>query len=74
MILSPFERAIHAIEFIFVVFEAILGYFAIKIMVSHQAVKFHMKMEFNNLDEVSESGEVGIIRNGKMYNDRYRQL
>lgn len=64
----------HAVEFIFVLIQAIMGYFAIKIMVSHQAIKFHMKMEFNNLDEVSESGEVGIVRNGKVHGERYRQL
>ncbi|KAF7253071.1 hypothetical protein EG68_08374 [Paragonimus skrjabini miyazakii] len=45
MIISPFERSIHIVEFTFVISETILGFFVIKLMVRHQALKFHIHLQ-----------------------------
>ncbi|VEL25530.1 unnamed protein product [Protopolystoma xenopodis] len=49
MIISSFERSIHLVEFFFVSFEAILGFFVIKLMVQSQAIKFHTKMHLGEI-------------------------
>ncbi|CAH8287654.1 unnamed protein product [Heterobilharzia americana] len=41
MILSSFERTVHIIEFIFIIFESVVGFFVLKLMVQIQAIKFH---------------------------------
>ena len=47
----------------FVAFEAIAGYFSIKIMVSHQVAKFHLR-QFHNLEEI---GADGVVRPENRY-------
>lgn len=46
------ERAVHVVETLFVLFEVICGYFAIRIMVNYQVTKFHLR-QFTDLDQVS---------------------
>ena len=46
LLISNIERAFHIIEFIFIVMESIMGYFAIKLMVDIQALKFQVSDSF----------------------------
>ncbi|XP_041349631.1 transmembrane protein 17B-like [Gigantopelta aegis] len=39
----PLERAMHIVKALFIVFEMICGYFAIRIMVDYQVTKFHLQ-------------------------------
>ncbi|VDK34792.1 unnamed protein product [Dibothriocephalus latus] len=41
LILSSFERTIHAVEATFVILETTTGFFVVKLMVQNQAVKFY---------------------------------
>ncbi|KAL4223006.1 Transmembrane protein 17 [Mactra antiquata] len=49
----PMERAVNIIELIFVVFEVICGYVAIRIMVNYQVTKFHLR-QFTDLEQMGE--------------------
>ncbi|XP_018652517.1 putative transmembrane protein 17 [Schistosoma mansoni] len=50
MILSSFERTIHIIEFIMVVFESLVGFFVLKLMVQTQALKFHSHLRSRQIE------------------------
>ncbi|XP_071179889.1 transmembrane protein 17-like [Mytilus galloprovincialis] len=52
-LLLPFERAVHIVEALFIVFEAICGYFAIRTMVNYQVTKFHLK-QFTDLENITD--------------------
>ncbi|XP_060579132.1 transmembrane protein 17-like [Ruditapes philippinarum] len=43
----PFERAVNIIEALFVLFEIICGYIAIRIMVNYQVTKFHLRIFYH---------------------------
>lgn len=62
-LLLPFERAVHIVEALFVVFEVICGYFAIRTMVNYQVTKFHLR-QFTDLESVHED---------EYWQDRYEQ-
>ena len=49
----PFERAVNIIEALFVVFEIICGYVAIRIMVNYQVTKFHLR-QFTDLEQMPD--------------------
>ncbi|CAH8852657.1 unnamed protein product [Trichobilharzia szidati] len=50
MILSSFERTFHIVEFIFVVFESLVGFFVLKLMVQIQALKFHSHLRSRKVE------------------------
>lgn len=50
MIISSFERTIHIIEFIMVVFESLVGFFVLKLMVQMQALKFHSHLRSRKIE------------------------
>ncbi|KAK6192148.1 hypothetical protein SNE40_003676 [Patella caerulea] len=52
-IILPLERAVHIIKALFIVFEVICGYFAIRIMVNYQVTKFHLQ-QFTELEEIED--------------------
>lgn len=52
-LLLPLERAVHIVEAIFVVFEVICGYFAIRTMVNYQVTKFHLR-QFTDLENLQD--------------------
>ena len=53
-ILLPMERAVHIVMALFVFFELICGYFAIRFMVNYQVTKFHLK-QFSDLEHLPDS-------------------
>ncbi|TPP64280.1 Transmembrane protein 17 [Fasciola gigantica] len=50
-ILTSFERVIHAVELIFILLEIFVGFFVIKLLVRHQALKFHMRVIMEKHDK-----------------------
>lgn len=52
-LLLPLERAVHIVEALFVVFEVISGYFAIRTMVNYQVTKFHLR-QFTDLENLQD--------------------
>lgn len=52
-ILLPLERAVHIVMALFVFFEVICGYFAIRFMVNYQVTKFHLK-QFSDLEHLPD--------------------
>ncbi|OWF44819.1 transmembrane protein 17B-like [Mizuhopecten yessoensis] len=50
-VLLPLERAVHIIEALFVLFEVVCGYFAIRTMVNYQVTKFHLR-QFTDLEQL----------------------
>ncbi|XP_013421693.1 transmembrane protein 17B-like [Lingula anatina] len=50
-VLLPLERAMHIVMFVFILFEGVCGYFAIRIMVNYQVTKFHMQ-QFTELEDL----------------------
>lgn len=53
-LILPMERAVFIIETIFVVFEILCGFLAIRIMVNYQVTKFHLR-QFTDLDQMPAS-------------------
>lgn len=51
MILSSFERTMHIIEFIMIVFESLVGFFVLKLMVQMQALKFHSHLRLRKIED-----------------------
>ncbi|KAK3609781.1 hypothetical protein CHS0354_022641 [Potamilus streckersoni] len=51
--LLPLERAVHIIEALFVLFEGVCGYFAIRVMVNYQVTKFHLR-QFTDLEQIQD--------------------
>ena len=49
----PFERAANMIEGLFIVFEILCGYFAIRVMVDYQVTKFHIR-QFTDLEHMPD--------------------
>ncbi|XP_071093451.1 transmembrane protein 17-like [Haliotis cracherodii] len=49
----PLERAMNIVKALFIVFEVICGYFAIRIMVNYQVTKFHLQ-QFTDLEQIEE--------------------
>lgn len=52
-IITPLERAVTVIMAAFIVFEDIVGYFAVRAMVNSQVNKFHLQ-QFSNLELIEE--------------------
>ncbi|XP_011434272.2 transmembrane protein 17B [Magallana gigas] len=52
-VLLPLERAVHIVMAVFVFFEVICGYFAIRFMVNYQVTKFHLK-QFSDLEHLPD--------------------
>jgi len=52
-IITPLERAVTIIMTTFIVFEDVVGYFAIRAMVNSQVNKFHLQ-QFTNLELIEE--------------------
>lgn len=50
----PMERAVNIIEGLFVLFEIICGYVAIRIMVNYQVTKFHLR-QFTDLEQMPDN-------------------
>ena len=53
-LILPFERAVHIVEALFVVFEIIIGYVAIRTMVNYQVTKFHLR-QFTDLEQMPDN-------------------
>ena len=53
-IITPLERAATIIMSTFIVFEDVVGYFAIRAMVTSQVNKFHLQ-QFTNLEQIDEA-------------------
>lgn len=53
-VLLPLERAVHIVMALFVFFEVVYGYFAIRFMVNYQVTKFHLK-QFSDLENLSDN-------------------
>ncbi|XP_067686920.1 transmembrane protein 17-like [Haliotis asinina] len=49
----PLERAVNIVKALFIVFEVICGYFAIRIMVNYQVTKFHLQ-QFSDLEQIDD--------------------
>jgi len=49
-IITPLERAVNVIMTIFILFEDVVGYFAIRAMVDSQVNKFHLQ-QFTNVEQ-----------------------
>ena len=49
----PMERAVNIVEGLFVVFEIVCGYFAIRTMVNYQVTKFHLR-QFADLEQMTD--------------------
>ena len=52
-IITPFERTVTAIMTIFILFEDIVGFFAIRAMANSQVNRFHLR-QFTNLEEIDD--------------------
>jgi len=52
-IITPLERAVTVIMTVFILFEDVIGYFAIRAMVDSQVNKFHLQ-QFANLEQIEE--------------------
>ena len=50
----PLERGVHIVEALFVVFEIICGYVAIRTMVNYQVTKFHLR-QFTDLEQMPDN-------------------
>ncbi|XP_052802581.1 transmembrane protein 17B-like [Mya arenaria] len=50
----PIERAVNIVEGLFVLFEIICGYIAIRIMVNYQVTKFHLR-QFADLEDMADN-------------------
>jgi len=58
MIITPLERAVTIVMAAFVLFEDVVGYFAIRAMVDSQVNKFHMQQLANfEVEETSDDSE-----------------
>ncbi|XP_046554999.1 transmembrane protein 17-like [Haliotis rubra] len=49
----PLERAMNIVKALFIVFEVICGYIAIRIMVNYQVTKFHLQ-QFTDLEQIDD--------------------
>ncbi|XP_033627456.1 transmembrane protein 17-like [Asterias rubens] len=49
----PVERAIHIVQLLFIVFEVICGFLALRIMTRHQIMKFHLQ-EFDTIFDLED--------------------
>lgn len=49
----PMERAVNIVEGLFVLFEIVCGYFAIRVMVNYQVTKFHLR-QFTDLEQMTD--------------------
>ena len=49
----PMERAAHIVEGLFIVFEIVMGYVAIRYMVNYQVTKFHLR-QFTDLEHMPD--------------------
>ena len=67
-IILPLERAVHIVMTCFIVVEVILGFFAIRAMVTSQMVKFHLQ-QFTDLDDVDRQQ----FNNEFMFENKYNQ-
>lgn len=52
-IITPLERAVTVVMTAFVLFEDVVGYFALRAMINSQVKKFHLQ-QFTNLEQVEE--------------------
>lgn len=52
-IITPLERAVTIIMTAFILFEDVVGYFAIRAMINSQVNKFHLQ-QFTNLEQLEE--------------------
>lgn len=50
----PMERAVNIIEVVFVLFDIVCGYFAIRFMVNYQVTKFHLR-QFTDLEQMPDN-------------------
>ena len=68
----PLERAVHIVMTVFVVFEIIFGYFAIRAMVNYQVTKFHLQ-QFTDLQKVDNNDMYDPVQaqEGYGYENRY---
>jgi len=53
--LLPLERALHLIMGLFVLVEVVVGYLAIRSMVTYQVTKYHLQ-QFADLDQMDDDG------------------
>lgn len=58
MLIMPTERAMNILMTLFVVFETIQGYRAIKTLTGHQVSKFHLH-QFDELTDMQDTQERG---------------
>ena len=60
------ERAVNIVMTCFVVFEVIVGYFAIRYLVNYQVTKFHLQ-QFEDLDQIDNLHEDdgGYVNDGR---------
>ena len=63
----PLEKAMNIVMTLFIVFQAICGYFAIRTMVNYQVIKFHLR-DFDRIpDDV-------MYQEGIQPENRYKRL
>ena len=55
-IITPLNRAVTLIMAVFILFEDVIGYFAIRAMVNNQVNKFHLQ-QFTNLEYVEDMAD-----------------
>lgn len=60
-VILPIERAVNIVLSLFIVWQVIVGYFAIRAMIDYQVTKFHQQ-QFTNLEEISPE-EALMIQN-----------
>ena len=53
-LILPLERAVHIVEGLFILFEIICGYVAIRTMVNYQVTKFHLR-QFTDLEQMPDN-------------------
>jgi transmembrane protein 17 len=66
-LITPFERAMHIVFTCFVLFEVIVGYFAIRAMVDYQVTKFHLQ-QFTDMEHIQD-----VQFENYTYENRYTQ-
>jgi len=71
-IITPLERAVTVVMTAFVLFEDVVGYFALRAMINSQVNKFHLQ-QFTNLEQVEELADDDSAES-EMYRQRHPHM
>ena len=71
-LILPIERAVNILFSLFVLWEIIVGYLAIRSMVNYQVTKFHLQ-QFTDLEEISPQDMYTFQNNLGATENKYTQ-